>query len=155
MHFPIIKLEPTFLDKEDWDVDLDYEDSTLNYHTDYYGEIYSDKERRGVIESAWLKDLLDGIAIVDEEKEAIQLLDAETIRKTLQDYLVQLTARHAEEAKAGKLRESDVFCDMFYYKGYWAMFYLDRGYTSYEFVEDAAYYAGNVYRIGNIFDAHI
>lgn len=89
MHFPIIKIEPIDLAREGWDIDLNYEDSCLNEHTDYYGDIYPPEARQRVIESKWLKELLEGIATIDTDKETITFLDKATIQNTLYDYYLQ------------------------------------------------------------------
>lgn len=154
MHFPIIKLEPIDLAREDWDRDLGYEDSTLNMWTDYYGQIYRDRERESVIKSEWLKKLLDGVATIDTEKETITFLDAGTIRQTFREYLLELTTRLHEEAERGELRGFELRYATVEYKEYDTMFYIECGYTCYEFIENAAWHAGETWRIGNIFDAH-
>lgn len=97
MHFPIIKIEPIDRLRVDWDWDLDHEDGCLNEHSDYYGTIYSPEDRRKVIESKWLKELLDGIATIDTEKETITYLDKRTIQNTLNDYYLQAVSELSEK----------------------------------------------------------
>lgn len=154
MHFPIIKIEPIGLARENWDIDLGYEDSTLNMWTDYYGEIYNDRDRELVIKSEWFQQLLAGIATVDTEKETITFLDADTIRQTFREYLLDLTARLHEKAERGELHGFELRYSTVEYKENNAMFYIDWGYTGFEFIEDAVYHAGETWQIGNIFDAH-
>ena len=154
MHFPIIKLEPVGLAREDWDIDLGYEDSTLNEHTDYYGDIYHADERRQVIESDWLKELLDGIATIDTEKETITFCDLPTIKNTLYDYYIQKVQVLSEAASQLDLSGYDFRDAGYHFRGFYTLFMEDYGKTSMDFVEDAPYYAGETRQIGNIFDAH-
>lgn len=154
MHFPIIKIEPINLAREDWDIDLNYEDSCLNEHTDYYGEIYSPEERRRVIESKWLKELLEGIATIDTEKETITYLDKQTIQNTLYDYYVQVARELCEEASKQRVSGWDFRNAGSRFRDFYTLFMENYGKTSLQFVEDAVYYAGETRQIGNIFDAH-
>lgn len=154
MHFPIIKLEPIDLAREDWDMDLGYEDGCLNEYTDYYGEIYSPEDRRAVIESKWLKELLDGIATIDTEKETITYLDKQTIQNTLDDYYLQKATELFEKAGQQRIRGYDFRSAGERFRDFYTLFVEDYGKTSLSFVEDALYYAGETRQIGNIFDAH-
>lgn len=154
MHFPIIKIEPIDLPREDWDIDLDCEDPVLQENTDYYGEIYSESERRKVIESSWLKRLLEGIATIDTNEETITFLDSDTISTTLNEYFHDCANRMfaMEELSGFDFREVGK-----YFRANYTLFvFVDGcGATSVQFVEDAIYRAGKTFRIGNIFDAHI
>lgn len=154
MHFPIIKIEPIDLAREDWDIDLDYEDACLNEHTDYYGELYDPEARREVIESVWFKKLLKGIATIDTEKETITFLDKETIQNTLDDYYAQTARELCEAASKQKVSGWDFLVAGSRFRGFYTLFMEDYGKTSLQFVEDARYYAGETRQIGNIFDAH-
>lgn len=155
MHFPIIKIEPIDLPREDWDIDLNYEDGTLLEYTDYFGELYTEDKRRRVIESEWLKELLYGIATVDEEKETITFLDAQTIRNTLAEYFNDETRKLYELAQTGECSGYDIRKAGTHFRDFYTLFVDDYGKTSLDFVEDAVYHAGETCRIGNIFDAHI
>ena len=154
MHFPIIKLESLGTAREDWDIDLGYEDSCLNEHTDYYGEIYSPESRREVIESDWLKELLEGIATIDTEKETITFLDKATIQNTLYDYYVQAARELYEGASKQRVSGWNFREAGSRFRGFYTLFMEDYGQTSMSFVEHAHYYAGETRQIGNIFDAH-
>lgn len=154
MHFPIIKLEPIDLAREDWDIDLGYEDSCLNENTDYYGELYRPAERREVIESGWLKELLDGIATIDTEKETITFCDLLTIKNTLYDYYIEKVQELSEMASQQRLSGWDFRDAGKHFRGFYTIFVEDYAKTSMSFVEDAQYYAGETRQIGNIFDAH-
>lgn len=155
MHFPIIAIESLETDRADWKRDLGYEDSALNEHTDYYGEMYSEVERRRYIKSGHLAKLLDGIATVDTERETITFLDADTINKTIQDYFQS----KAKELTAQSFLSGWAFKNVgFYWRGSSTMFFkcfeYQYGQTSVDFVEAAPYHAGETVQIGNIFDAH-
>lgn len=154
MHFPIIKIESIALAREDWDIDLSYEDSCLNEHTDYYGEIYSPEDRREVIESNWLKEMLDGIATIDTEKETITYLDKQTIQNTLYDYYLQKATELFEKAGQQRISGYNFRSAGERFRDCYTLFVEDFGKTSLDFVEDALYYAGETRQIGNIFDAH-
>lgn len=154
MHFPIIKIESLGTAREDWDINLSYEDACLNEHTDYYGDIYSPEERRDVIKSDWLKELLDGIATIDTEKETITFCDLLTIKNTLYDYYTQKAQELSEAASRQELRGYDFREAGYRFRGFNTLFVDDIGKTSLDFVEDAVYYAGETRQIGNIFDAH-
>ena len=155
MHFPIIKIEPIDLARDGWDIDLNYEDSCLNEHTDYYGDIYPPEARRRVIESKWLKELLEGIATIDTEKETITFLDKATIQNTLYDYYLQQAETLFKEAGKQLIRGYDFRSAGERFRDFDTLFVDDYGKTSLQFVEDAQYYAGETRQIGNIFDAHI
>ena len=154
MHFPIIKIEPIDLPKEAWSTDLDYDDWTLNEHTDYYGDIYNAEERKQVIKSNWLKELFDGIATIDTERETITFLDKQTIRNTLYDYYIQKVQELSEAASQQKLSGYNFRDAGYRFRGFYTLFMEGYGKTSLQFVEDAQYYAGETWQIGNIFDAH-
>lgn len=154
MHFPIIKIEPIDLAREDWDDYLNYEDATLNENTDYYGELYTPEERRKVIESGWLKELLEGIATIDTENETITFLDKETISKSLNRYFRERAAELLERAEQGRMRGYDFRDAGANFRGFYTLFVDGYGKTSLDFVEGALYYAGETKQIGNIFDAH-
>ena len=154
MHFPIIKLEPIDLPREDWDIDLNYEDCCLNRHTDYYGDIYNEEDRRKVITSDWFRELLDGIATIDTEKETITYCDKETIQNTLYDYYLQQAQDLFEQAGQQQISGYDFRCAGTKFRRFDTLFVEDYGMTSLDFVEDAIYYAGETRQIGNIFDAH-
>lgn len=154
MHFPIIKIEPIDLAREDWDIDLNYEDACLDEHTDYYGEIYSADERRAVIKSDWLKELLDGIATINTKDETITFCDSQTIKNTLYDYYLQKASELFEKAGQQEISGYDFRSAGARFRDFYTLFLEDYCMTSLEFVEDAAYYAGETRQIGNIFDAH-
>mgnify|MGYP007069845489 CR=1 FL=1 len=154
MHFPIIKIEPIDLAREAWDFDLDYGDECLNEHTDYYGEIYNDEDRRDVITSDWLRELLDGIATIDTEKETITFLDKQTILNTLNDYYLEQAKTLFEKAAQQRISRDDFRKAGERFRDFNTLFVEDYGKTSLDFVGDAEYNAGETVQIGNIFDAH-
>lgn len=154
-HFAIIKLESIETEKKDFSQELPYDDATLNEHTDYYGDRYTEDERQNVIRSKWLQELFDGFAVIDTKKETITFLDGKTIRSNFQTALEEITKDLYEKAVAGELTGFSFRYAGIEYKEHATMFYLDRGYTSFEFIEDAEWHAGQTFKIGNIFDAHI
>ena len=154
MHFPIIKIEPIDLEREDWDIKLFRKDPVLKGNTDYFGEIYSESERRQVIESAWLKKLFEGIATIDTKEETITFLDRDTISTTLNEHFHDCANSlfAMEELSGFDFRQVGR-----HFRDYYTLFVGVEGcgMTSVQFVEDAVFRAGNTFRIGNIFDAHI
>ena len=154
-HFAIIALERIETEKEDFMKELPYDDYTLNAHTDYFGDIYTEEERKAVIKSKWLKNLFDGYAEIDTKKETITFLDRETIRQNFKSALKDIVGDLYAKAVAGELSGFEFRYAGIEYKEHATMFYLDCGYTSFQFIEDAVYYAGETFKIGNIFDAHI
>lgn len=155
MHFPIIEI---CSDKELFGQSL-YDDPVLQYRTDYYGEEYTEKERKNVLNSTWFKDYFDGLAEIDVENETMRIFDADTIRKTLVDYHRKLLedlidrdysqrglyAMFFDLREAGNnYKDEDI---LFFYDGY--------GYTSMQFIEDLVFHAGETLYIGQIYDAHI
>lgn len=154
MHFPIIKLESLETSKADFSEDLGYEDPTLNRYTDYYGEVYNNEDRKAVIKSKWLKELFEGIATINVSKGTIRFLDKDTIRRTFSEYLLDLTNKLYISAEAGELTGYGLRLSAVEYKDSPVMFFMEYGYTSFEFMEDAVWHAGETWKIGNIFDAH-
>ena len=156
MHFPLIKFEKIDTPIEDWDIDADPESITLQANTDYYGELYSKEDRRDIIESEWLKNFFDGIATIDTKKETITFLNPDVIDTAIKNYLIHTISDLYVEAKKEKLRGYDLRCSGEYYKDCWSLFNIDNYWqTSFDFICDAHYHAGETWRIGNIFDAHI
>jgi hypothetical protein len=163
MHFPIICLEDINTPREEWLECLPYDDATLNYNTDYYGEKYDEDDRQGVIQSKWLKDMFEGIAIVDPVTESLYYHNQEAINNTWQKYLMSKASELYEKAGAEKLKYYDLYSAGLLYKNYDALFFLNcmpasTGYalTSLSFIDECRYYlADKTIRIGNIFDAHI
>lgn len=156
MHFPIIAIESLETEKADFVRILSYEDSILNDCCDYYGRVYDEKEREVAIKSEWLKELFDGVATIDEENETITFLDKDTIKNTIQDYLIRVTEDLHDKAIEGELTLYDLRCASKEYKEFSTLFYFDGcGHSSFGFIEEASYYcAGETFKIGNIFDAH-
>lgn len=155
MHFPIIAIESLETEKADFTEELNYDDSTLNRYCDYYGEKYDEEERERVIKSEGLKKLFEDIATIDEEKETITFLDEDTIRGTIRKYLIELTERLHDDALKGELMVFDLRWAAKEYKEYSMLFYFNGyGQTSFEYIEDAPFYARKTFKIGNIFDAH-
>ena len=162
MHFPIICIENMATPKEQWH-EPDCEDRVLNEHTDYYGEQYSDEERKDVITSDWLKELFAGIATIDSDAETITFKDRNSINYAIQDWFTEKAKKLAQKAEEGRCRAYDFRTAGEDFRGYWTLFYdcsednVYSGYgrTSMDFVEDSVYLAGKTVAIGNIFDAHI
>jgi len=156
MHFPLIRLEEIDRPVEDWDVNVDYDDARILEHTDYCGEIYSEEERKRVINSEWLSELFDGIATLDKEKETITFLNPDTIETTLSNYYIHLTSDLHIEALKKKVKAYNLYSAANYYKDCWSLFNIGEWWqTSMDFMDDAHWHAGETWRIGNIFDAHI
>lgn len=154
MHFPIIKFESIDSDKKDWDINLPFEDPCLTEHTDYYGDLYSEEERKNVIHSKWLKELFEGIATINEEEETITILDSDTVRNTLNKYYEEIVDELKQLADAEKLTPYQIRRAGESYKDFDTLFYYGYGRTSFDFIEDCLYMPGTTLRIGNIFDAH-
>jgi len=156
MHFPLIKFEKIDTPIEDWDIDVDPESVSIQANTDYYGELYNAEERRSIIESKWLKNFFDGIAIIDTEKETITFLNPDVIDTTLKNYLIHVTSDLYVEAQKKKLRGYSLRSAGKYYKDCISMFNIDDYWQdSFDFIDDAHFHAGETWMIGNIFDAHI
>lgn len=160
MHFPIIAIEKLDTPVAGWTLSLDYEDSCLLAHTDYYGDIYLPEQRKEVIESDWLKNLFDGIATINPNAETITFFDAKTIENTIRDVLNDKAKELYLMARKGNLRGFDLRYAGYHWRDFFTLFYngtgtyADYGQTSMDFVEDSVYLAGQTVRIGNIFDAH-
>lgn len=155
MHFPIIKLEKIDTKVEDFDIDLPEEDPCLLSYTDYYGEIYNPEDRKNVINSVWLANLLDGYATIDTEAEAITFLNEDIIRGNFKKYLKRITSHLVELAKKEKLTSFDFRWAGIEYQDNSTIFCFENYcQKSFEFIADAFYHAGETWKIGNIFDAH-
>lgn len=155
MHFPIIEI----LGEGEWrgySMQDMYDDATINYFTDYFDEPYSKKEREDVINSGIFADFFKGVATVDPEKETITFLSRETIVGTLHDYYVNLVNNLAAPATSVSELFSELRFAGQYYKGDKMMFmFAGYGRTSMQFIEDAPLLAGQTFKIGEIYDAHI
>lgn len=154
MHFPIIEINSEKYKDEHFSI---YDDSTLQYYTDYYGEEYNSEERMRLLESEWFNEMFNGIGKVIPEKGIIQIFDEDTVRKTLNDYFSDVL----EELEHHK--EDDRIWEKFFairnagteYKHCSALFFYNGcGFTSMQFMEDVIYNAGKELYIGDIFDAH-
>lgn len=153
MHFPIIEI---CSDEEQFGQSI-YDDPVLNYRTDYYGEEYSEEERKEALND--VRDYFSGLAEVDPVEGVLRVHDADTIRKTLVDYHEKLLERLSETDYSQRglyamffdLREAGNN-----YKGSDMLFFYDGyGYTSMQFIEDLVFHAGETLYIGTIYDAHI
>lgn len=155
MHFPIIAIENLETKKADFVKSLNYDDATLNRWCDYYGEPYSEEDRKEVIRSKWLKALFDGIAVINEEDETLTVLDRETVENTIKEYLINLTEDLHYKAEKGELSIFDIRFAAKEYKGYCTLFYVNGyGQTTLEYIEGTQWLAGRTFKIGNVFDAH-
>lgn len=156
MHFPIIEISTKEERRFDSGASI-YEDATLQYYTDYYGEEYADIERKDTISCGWFEEFFKGLGEVDVEKETVTLYDEFTIRKTLDDYFASVCEK-LDELKNEKLIWRRFYALRNYgtcYKDESTLFFLDgAGYTSMQFVEDLIYNAGKTLYIGQIYDAH-
>ena len=139
MHTKIIRIESLDLPREDWKDYLDEEDETLLANTDYFGDMYDEEERRQVITSNWLKELLDGIATIDTDAETLTFLDKETIQKTLRDYYLSMAKKIMEEAENNCLSGYSFREAGRCFRDFSTLFYTCYGQTSLDFVEDALY----------------
>ena len=154
MHFKIIKLEEKDTPKKEFATELDYNDACLNAHTDYYGDLHSSQERKSVINSDWFKNMFDGFATVDTKKETITFLDKDTVTRNFKEYLKELTKKLAKKAEEETLLASEIYFAASEYKGNPTLFYIGYGITSFDLMDDARFFAGKTFKIGNIFDAH-
>ena len=109
MHFPIITLyncKPTASELHTTPSGM-YEDRTISYNTDYFGEEYTKEQRDKLLHSDYLKKFFDGIATVNPGKGTITFLDADTIRNTLADYASKQLDALKERLESRKLRLYD------------------------------------------------
>lgn len=162
MHFPIICLSTEKHPAEDWDTNLDCQDTTLNYFTDYFGELYSAQERKEAIESDWFKMLFDGFADLDTEKEEIRVFSKDVTRRALESHACSLIDHFESKMQEVNDRHNPIW-HIFYemrantqfYKDFWCIFVVDGcAYPSMMFIEDMPFYADMTLYIENIFDAH-
>lgn len=154
MHFPIIKLETIDTPVSDFEINLPAEDPCLDTYTDYCGDLYNTEDRKAVINSDWLKRLFDGFATINTEDETITFLDRNTIERNFREYLKELTHKLADEADKEELSGFMFRWAGVDFRDFPTLFYLDYVQTSFSFIEDSVYLAGQTYKIGNIFDAH-
>ncbi len=156
MHFPIIEIMSK---KKAQDIPGPsiFEDATLEYHTDYYGEEYTEKERMDVLTSEWFNKMFDGIGEVCPKEGIIRIFDEDTVRRTLNRYFEDVLESLAD------LKEEKIIWRKFYglrnageeYKHNSTLFFFDGyGCTSMQFMEDIIYHAGKELYIYNIYDAH-
>ena len=154
MHFPIIEITSS---RENLGIGLNYEDETLNYFTDYYGEEYSKSERAECIKR--LVDFFEGLGTVVTSRGEIYLNNEETIRKNLLEYHKSVLEQLNKDADD---YEGPIWRRFFHfreagknYKDYDTLLFFDGcGYTSMQFIEDLLFHAGKTLYIGKIYDAH-
>lgn len=153
MHFPIIEIVS---DKNELGKFGIYEDVTLEYFTDYYGDEYSEEERIETIEQ--LKEFFDGLATVNVENGTVTVNSSGTIRHDLIEYhkkLLEKLRNEADKDESISRRFLELRKAGHFYKDDDAMFFYDGGgYTSMQFVEDLVFSAGKILYIGKIYDAH-
>lgn len=158
MHFPIIELkdQPIPADERMSESEL-YDDSCVNYFTDYFGEEYTEAERKEYIKSWALPKLLEGVAMVDVTHEAIIFLDADTIRASIDKKMLEIAAMIQNKILKGeRFRPNDLGYEADYWRDYMELFHYEGCcHTSGNLVSDAVWYAGKTLYIGAIFDAHI
>lgn len=156
MHFPIIQISDCPLEKEDYISMFSVcEDSTIQAWTDYVGDEYSEQKRKELICSSWFKQLWDGIAVVDTEKETITYLDVETIYRTLKAEYQKKIDSIQESLESGTMCSAWKFRNEGYrWRNFCSLFFDGCGMTSMELIEDAPYNAGKTFYIGGILDAH-
>ena len=155
MHFPIIAIENMETPRKDWVTELNQDDAVLCENTDYFGEMYSTKERLEVIRSEWFKQLFRDYAVIDANKGTITFFDPDTCWCRFKNYLKRITKKLNDDANNDKLTGYEFRRAGMDYEDYSTLFYKDGyGYTSFMFLEDAHYYGSRTFRIGNIFDAH-
>lgn len=157
MHFPIITLydrKPTASELHHTPSGM-YEDATIAYNTDYFGEEYTKEQRDELLHSKYLKEFFDGIATVNPGKGTITFLDEDTIRKTLLDYASKQLDALKERLESGRMRFYDFRSAGNDFRGGDYMFWYQYGaFTSGQFIEDTPYYAGKTLYIGVVVDAH-
>jgi len=154
MHFPIIEINSENYKDEHFSI---YDDPTLEYYTDYYGEEYNSEERMRLLESEWFNEMFDGIGKVIPEKGIIQLFDEDTIRRTLDSYfldVVEEIARHVDDDRIWRKFYAIRNAGSEYKHCSALFFYNGSGHTSMQFMEDVIYSAGEQMYIGQIYDAH-
>lgn len=160
MHFPIIVLEKANQKEEFFIKDLNPDDPVLLYNTDYFGNLYTKKERQEVIESKWLSKLLSDVGTIDSKTGIITLFKTDTIKKNIKKYLEGLLLELSELNDAGKLKPNDFIYRAKSYRNSDALFYINRyGYTAFEFIDWALYESmrdveTSEWKVGNIIDAH-
>lgn len=159
MHFPIIELKDKRIPKDERMSDCElYDDACVNYYTDYFGDEYTDAERKGLFQNGRLDELFDGIATVNTRGfGSITFLDADTIRETIQKEMLNIAAKIQNRILKGeRVRPDDVKYDAELWRGFDDLFHIEgRVCTSGTLISDAVWYAGKTLYIGAIFDAHI
>lgn len=157
MHFPIIQICKTRNDaKQNRITEFSlYEDSTVNYFTDYVGDTYTEKQRKEYLREDYLKNLFAGIADVDETGK-ISFHSEEEIRATLLEEYKKVLESLTEQNEKGHIRGYDFRNAGEYFRGCDEMFYFEScTQCSGAFMEDTPYFAGKTFYVGAIIDAHI
>ena len=161
MHFPIIRISTEKISPEDWDINLPYDDSTLNYWTDYTGDVYTKEGRDYVLNSEWFKAFWEGLGDYDAKKGEVKLYTAERIKNTILIWLkdeAQTILKGFDDPSTTPFWRHSFAMRMasYEYKNLSTIFVID-GYAqkSMDFVEDLIYHAGKTLYIENIFDAHV
>jgi len=159
MHFPIIELKNHRIPKDERMSDCElYDDACVNYNTDYFGDEYTDEERRDYIMDGSLQNLLEGIATVNVAEESITFFDYETINDTIRKQMRACLERllYTLEDKDKKVRPNDLMYEGRFWRDYNELFHYDGcAHTAGSLISDAVWFAEQTLYIGAMFDAHI
>lgn len=155
MHFAIIEIKDAPIKKDERMSDCElYDDTTLQYFSDYFGDVYSEKERKDFIKQGRIVGIMSGLGKINARSGSIRLFDEATIRQTLELQVVH--DMDEIRKKGGAIKPDDLRYVGEYWRGYNDMFHFEGGCRcSGSFVSDLTWYAGKTLYIGNIFDAHI
>lgn len=139
--------------KERNESSVDYDDSTLNYYCDYFGEPFSANERKEAIKD--LSSLFEGIASIDTSRGIIKFFSKEDIKTTLDKYYWDTVRDLTSTTETGWLRFFHLRELGAHYKQDYTIFIVDGcTMTSMQFFEDCYHHADKDLFIGQIFDAH-
>lgn len=156
MHFPIIELTTKKKTKKEIsESSVEYDNATLNYFCDYYGEEYTQKDRKELIKDDYLKELFKGIADIDAGHECVRFYSAKDISDTLDRYYREIAEKIVDTNETGWLRFFSLRKYGENFRDSSIIFVVnDCPMTSMQFFEDCYHYADTVLYFGQIYDAH-
>lgn len=158
MHFPIIELKDHRIPKDERMSAYElYDDSCINYNTDYVGDEYTEVQRKNYLMSGSLQKLFEGIATVNVVEESITFLNYNTVDSTTRAQMKECLERLLKSLEGdGRVRPNDLVYEGQLWRNHEELFHYEScAHTSGNLVSDAVWYAGKTLYIGAIFDAHI
>ena len=155
-HAAIVELQPYKIYKYNWvEPDVLNEDIGIQYHADYVGDIFSNKDRKSFIKND-LPELLEGIATVDPVRETITFLSAKEIEDTVKKEIAKAVSFIQRNIAMGdKTFFNFRYAGKWFRQDYTIIWSELASYTSAQFIEDAKYKEGETMYIGAIYDYHI